>query len=408
MARVIPVVTTTDRSYVLNCYVAIFSIIQASNKEDFYKIHVLVTDLSKEDTELLESLSGENISVTCMEISDVVRNAGLQQVLHFPVQTYYRMFIPLVLPEEKKILYLDSDLCVLRDVAELYGCDLEGHAVGVVRDVPCPHLDGHDRELGDFSCEKTFNSGVLLMDTEAFEREHIREKCLTLLLEDYKREERQLIYADNDALNMVLYEKGKMLEDGWNFQWQYLKDPEIIYEGHRDRYLATAKNPYIVHFAGKIKPWTHPDYPLANVFWDLAQRTKVYGKIVYKNIVDLQRQKSAFDCFENYQFPFSLIPADSRIALYGAGEVGKAFFGQMELLHYAEISLWADRDYEKLQKKGFLVEAPAELLKKEEEYSHVIVAIESKKTADGIINELKKMGIPGEKLVWSTYRKAKK
>ena len=131
-------------------------------------------------------------------------------------------------------------------------------------------------------------------------------------------------------------------------------------------------------------------------------------KIVYKNIVDLQRQKSAFDCFENYQFPFSLIPADSRIALYGAGEVGKAFFGQMELLHYAEISLWADRDYEKLQKKGFLVEAPAELLKKEEEYSHVIVAIESKKTADGIINELKKMGIPGEKLVWSMYRKAKK
>lgn len=70
--------------------------------------------------------------------------------------------------------------------------------------------------------------------------------------------------------------------------------------------------------------------------------------------------------------------------------------------------MWADRDYEKLQKKGFLVEAPAELLKKEEEYSHVIVAIESKKTADGIINELKKMGIPGEKLVWSTYRKAKK
>ena len=174
MARVIPVVTTTDRSYVLNCYVAIFSIIQASNKEDFYKIHVLITDLSKEDTELLESLSGENVSVTCMEISDVVRNAGLQQVLHFPVQTYYRMFIPLVLPEEKKILYLDSDLCVLRDVAELYGCDLEGHAVGVVRDVPCPHLDGHDRELGDFSCEKTFNSGVLLMYTEAFEREHIR------------------------------------------------------------------------------------------------------------------------------------------------------------------------------------------------------------------------------------------
>lgn len=298
MKKIIPIVTTTDSSYILNCYVAIFSIIKASNKENFYKIYVLVTELSQENINLLESLSQENVLVKCKDIYHIVKDAGLQQVLHFPIHTYYRMFIPLVFPEYKKIVYLDSDLCVLRDIAELFAYDLDGSAVGVVRDIPCPHLDWHDKELGEFSCEKTFNSGVLLMDTEVFEQEAVREKCLQILLEDYEREERKLIYADNDALNMVLYEKCMILDDKWNFQWQYLKNTEIIFDAYRERYLKTAQNPYIVHFAGKIKPWTHPDYPMANVFWDFAEQTKIYKKIIFKNIMNLQKEKSFLNVFK--------------------------------------------------------------------------------------------------------------
>ena len=158
---------------------------------------------SDKDSKLLESISNENFFVRCMDILKFVENVDLRQSLHFPIQTYYRLFIPLALPEYEKILYLDSDMCVFHDVAELYDYDLAEYVVGTVRDVPCIHLDLHAIELGDLDCNKTFKSGVLLMNTRKFEEYRVREQCLELLSEDYKRDKRKLIYADNDALNII-------------------------------------------------------------------------------------------------------------------------------------------------------------------------------------------------------------
>lgn len=403
MAKIIPIVTTTDSAYVLNCYVTVFSVIEVSDKSNCYHIYIMTTNLGEKDVNLLESLSRENITVKCVDISDIVKNADLQQSMHFPVQTYYRMFIPLAFPNYEKILYLDSDLCVLHDISELYNSDLEGHAVGVVRDVPCAYLDWHDREIGDLDCEKTFNSGVMLMDTKAFECQRVRENCLTLLSEDYKRKKRKLIYADNDALNIVLYKKCKILDDAWNFQWQYLWKLETVYEEYQEIYKKTAENPYIIHFTGKMKPWTHPDYPMADVFWNLAEKAEIARRVAYKNIVDVRKEKEIFDCFEVFRFPYSSILPGSNIAIYAAGQVGKAFYEQLQITHYAEAVIWVDRNYGGVQ-CGKTIDSPQALLKRYKEYQYVIIAVDDKQIADQIFNNLKEMGISEEKLVWSQYK----
>lgn len=403
MAKIIPVVTTTDSAYVLNCYVAVFSIINKSDKGNIYHIYIMTTGLGEKDIELLESLSREHVMVKCVDISGIVRGVDLQESMHFPVQTYYRMFIPLAFPNYEKILYLDSDLCVLHDVSELFDSDLEGYGVGVVRDVPCAYLEGHDREIGDLDCKKTFNSGVMLIDRNVFEGSHVREKCLALLSEDYKRSKRKLIYADNDALNLVLYEKCKILDDKWNFQWQYLWKMETVYEQYREAYEKTAQNPYIIHFTGKMKPWTHPDYPMADLFWDLAEKAGITRRIAYKYIVDVRKEKEVFDCFELFRFPYSCILPGSRIAIYAAGQVGKAFYEQMQITCYAEVVIWVDKGYRGSQ-CGKLIDAPQELLKRSEEYQYVIIAIDDKQIGDQVFHDLKEMGITEDKLVWSPYK----
>lgn len=403
MDRVIPVVTTTDSAYVLNCYVTIFSIINASDKKNAYYIYIMTTNLGMEDITFLESLSQEKITVKCVDISDIVKNVNLQQTMHFPIQTYYRVFIPLAFPNYEKILYLDSDLCVLHDISELYDIDLEGHAVGVVRDVPCIHLAQHEKEIGNLDCKRTFNSGVMLMDIKAFERECVRERCLALLSEDYEREKRKLIYADNDALNIVLYDEWKCLDDAWNFQWQYQWQMDVVYGEYQGSYRNTAQNPYIIHFAGKVKPWTHPEYPMAEVFWDLAEKAEIARKIAFKYIVDIRKNKEIFDCFEVFRFPYSRIPSNSKIAIYAAGKVGKAFFEQMQIIHYAEVIVWVDKNYGYFQCNKF-VDSPKELLERKAEYQYVIVAIEDKQIADDAVFELMKMGIAEDKLVWEQYK----
>ncbi len=404
MRKEIPIVTTTDEAYLLNCYVAVYSMIRSANPDHFYKIHIFVTNLSESSCKKLEELSREHALVTCIDISDVTAGIDLQQKGMFPIQTYYRLFIPLVLPEYKKILYLDSDMCILRDVAELYNTDLDGCVIGGVRDVPCKDLEKHVRALGNLDSRKIFNAGVLLIDTEAFERKHVRETCLALLSEDYKRKQRKLIFEDNDALNLVLYERCKILEGAWNFLVQYLWIEDVIFEEYRDEYMEIAENPYIVHYAGIRKPWTDPDYPMADIFWNLAKETSVYEEIVFKVLMDARNMRDKFGCFQKFTFPYDQIPGGSKISIYAAGRVGQDFYHQMQISCYAKVVLWADKNFENLA-KDFPVVSPEKLKEQEHEYLYLVIAIEDQKIAKEVFEELSRQGISKDKLVWAEYNK---
>lgn len=403
MPKEIVVVTTTDAEYLYNCYVSIFSMIKTANPVHIYRIFVLVTDVSIEDCEKLEKLSLEYIFIKCINVANMIKDFDLRETEQFPVSVYYRLFIPLILPEYRKILYLDADTCALRDVAELYESDLEGCIMGAVRDIPCEHLEMHNKEVGGLDCRKTFNSGVLLIDIEAFEREQVRKKCLELLSEDYKRAKRKLIYPDNDALNLVLYEKYKVLDDAWNFQVQYMWKSDEIFEGYRENYKKVSCQPYLLHYTGKYKPWTDPDRPMADVFWNIAQETSVYNEIIYKLLIDARDLRENMEYCKIFAFPYSQVSHGSKIAVYAAGKVGQAFYFLMQLSHYAEIVLWVDKKYEKLS-PSFPVESPWQLLQRKEEYEYLIIAIEDKEIADEVLEELYLQGIPKKKLIWSRYR----
>lgn len=404
MQNEIVVTTVTDEAYLLNCYVSVFSIIKVANPNNIYKIFVFTTNVPQRQRKKLESLSSEYVFVKCMDIAKVVRNFDLRETEQFPVSIYYRFFIPLILPNYKKVLYVDTDICVLRDVAELYKTDLEGCVMGVVHDVPCEHLKIHDLKIGNLDCRKTFNSGVLLIDIEAFEREHIREKCMALLLEDYKEIKRKLIYPDNDALNLILYEKCKILNDAWNFQVQYMWKIEEIFKEYQENYKKISQNPYILHYTGKFKPWSDPELPMADVFWRLAKETIIYEEIVFQLLL---KAKLLRECIENLRvfiFPYSKIPYGSKIAIYAAGKVGQAFYSLMQNSHYAEVVLWVDEKFEILS-KNFPVESPKLLLSKREEYQYLVVAVDNKKIADTILEKLYLHQIPREKIIWEQYRK---
>lgn len=404
MQKEIVVVTTTDEDYLLNCYVSIFSIIKVADPKNIYRIFVLVTGIFQEDCKKLERLSLNYIFVKCIDITNIIEKFDLRETEQFPISIYYRFFIPLIFPEYKKALYLDADTCTLRDVAELYNTDLEEHVMGVVHDVPCEHLKIHDNEIGGMDCRKTFNSGVLLIDLEEFEKKKVREKCMELLFEDYKNKERKLIYPDNDVLNIVLYEKCKILDDAWNFQVQYMwKQQEILGE-YKKNYQKASHRPYILHYTGRFKPWSNPDLPMANIFWKLAKETPVYDEIVYKLLVEAKMIRERVETCKMFTFPYFQIPYGSKIAIYAAGKVGQAFYTLMQFSHYADVVLWVDQNYKKLS-NDFPVYDPQLLLSREEDYQYLIVAIDKKEIANEILAELYRLSIPKEKIVWVPYRK---
>lgn len=401
MKKEIPVVFAVNNDYTYFGYIAIYSLIKNANTKYFYRIFVFVTDVDDKNRKLLESLSNDNVAVKCIDISSYTKNVVLKSSIHLSIETYYRFFIPIVLSQYKKVLYLDSDICVLGDVSELYELDLAGFPIGAVRDVWCSHIEKHSLEIGNLDYRKTFNAGILVMDTEKFEEENIREKCLEILQEDYKRKVRKFIFADQDALNVVLYENVKMLPDDWNVQSQFAWRPEVLFDDYKDSYFRMLESAKIMHFAGDRKPWMYPYLPKADIFWNIAKETPVFRDVLDTVIGGVRKNANKLNCFDGFRFPYELVPCGSKIAIYGAGAVGRCFVMQNKLTKYAEISSWFDRDA--LNISDVDVSEVSEICA--DAFDYIIIAIDDEGIASSIKENLIGMGVPESKIVWDEYHK---
>lgn len=399
--RVVPIVMAVNNAYTYFGYIAIFSLIQHADSNTDYKIYVFATDMHEDNKNILESLTCENVEVRCVDISEYTKGVTLKASIHLSVETYYRLFIPVVLPQYEKILYLDADICVLANVAELFRCDLDGRPIGAVRDVYCGAIKKHSIEIGDLDYRKTFNAGILVMDTRKFEEERIRDKCLRILQEDYKRKIRKFIFADQDALNVVLYENVKILEDEWNVQSQFAWRPDALFDEYKERYFELLEKAKILHFAGDKKPWMYPELPKAEIFWETAQKTEIFRELLIELFGGVRKKADKMKCFDSFQFPYEKVAFGSRVAIYGAGVVGRSFMIQNSLTKYAEVVLWVDRNANNIS--DVEVSEVKEVINAD--YDSVIVAIDDEDIAVGIIDNLKAMGISANKIVWDEYKK---
>jgi lipopolysaccharide biosynthesis glycosyltransferase len=158
--------------------------------------------------------------------------------------TYARFLFPDHFPDLGKCLYLDIDLLVLGDLAELYATPLDGRALGAVVDrgiVNAGHVWGvlNHRELGIDPQTPYFNGGVLLMDLELWRRTDLAGRCL-----QYAAAHPELcLFWDQTVMNTLLAGDFARLPEVWNQQFQS-GDTRHEHAG-------------ILHYAGPEKPWNH-------------------------------------------------------------------------------------------------------------------------------------------------------
>ena len=408
--QVYPIIFAPNDKYALYCYASIRSLIYCTDPKKEYDVRVIHTGLSEKYIRLMESLTNDHVRVSCMNITDEVKGADLRSISFFTVETFYRLFIAKVLKEYKKVLYLDSDMIVRKDVAKIFDTDMGDCVIAAARDVPCSMLKMHCEDIG-VDYRETCNAGVMLIDVEKFEDLKVREQCLEHLAEDYKRKERKLIFLDQDVMNIVLRGKIHFLDDRWNFQWQYLWRPETVFKEFRDRYSAAEKDAWIFHYAGDKKAWSYPDFQYADYFWDTVRDTPVYKDLVRKVIVENRSIAKAY----GFRFPFEDIAIGSRVALYAAGEVGRSFYEVLCGERYAKLALWVDRDYQKLNEEhkvhkvydsdSYELTAPENLVGGKYEYDKVIVCLDDAAVAEKVIIYIEELGVPTEKIVFENYHK---
>lgn len=113
--------------------------------------------------------------------------------------------------------------------------------------------------------------------------------------------------------------------------------------------------------------------------------------------------ENQFLVMDKYQFPFDKIAKGSKIAVYGAGVVGKEIVKKIQDMDYCQLFVWVDQNYKELQKQGFAVCNPDEL--KVQMTDYVLVAIEKESIFYEIKNKLLFAGWSENEIIGPIRRK---
>ncbi|MGM9904007.1 8 glycosyltransferase [Enterococcus sp. 10A9_DIV0425] len=261
----VPVVTASDENYAPYLSVMIATALKNSNKMRhiyFYVIDDGLSEYSKEGLKQTVKEYSEHASIQFLTVEKDVYEDFLVSD-HITTTAYLRISLPKILSKYnyQKVLYLDSDILVLDDIVNLYDEPLHGKTIGAVID---PGQTKALKRLGIDSDEYYFNSGVMVIDIDQWNKKNITEKTISFLKEHGDR----IIYHDQDALNAILYGDWEQFHPKWNMQ------SSLIFEKHpapddnyKELYKSGNKAPSIVHFTGHDKPWnTLKDHPYTQIY----------------------------------------------------------------------------------------------------------------------------------------------
>ena len=279
----IPVFFATDDNYVPYLVVSIKSLIDTCSMDKVYSIYVLNTGLKSDNKQVLKSMETQNVKINFVDLTEKIKDiySKLQAQLrdYYSPSIYYRLFIPTMFPQYKKALYLDCDITILDDVANLYNHELKNNLVGAIVDEVVTSNEVFryyvENALG-VNEYKYFNSGILVMNLDSFRKEMLEEKFI-YLLNNYNF---GTVAPDQDYLNVLC--KGRILyiDKAWN------KMP-VSNEGFDE------KNLKLVHYNMFQKPWKYEGILYEKYFWETAKATPYYDffKQTLANFDDAKKLK---------------------------------------------------------------------------------------------------------------------
>ena len=182
--NVIPIFFAIDDGYIPFLAVSLQSLIENSKKENFYLIKILYTNISEENQRKIQKFEQENVSIEFVDLNYYIEKIKdkLYTRDYYSKTTYFRLFIPNLYPQYTKALYLDSDIVVLEDVADLYNTNMENYLVAAAPDDVIQTIkvfqEYAEKVVGVANYRNYFNAGVLLMNLDELRKFNFQENFL--------------------------------------------------------------------------------------------------------------------------------------------------------------------------------------------------------------------------------------
>ena len=283
----IPVFFAVDDGYSPFLAVSIQSLADHASPENQYSIKILHTDISVENKKKISKYQRENIDIEFVDLNYYIEK--IQDKLYtrdyYSKTTYFRLFIPNLYPQYDKALYLDCDIVILDDIANLYGIDMGDNLVAAAPDDVIQTIkvfqDYVEKVVGVADHRNYFNAGILLMNLDELRKFKFQEKFIYSLGKITFS-----VAQDQDYLNRLCKGRVKLIDKNWN-RMPITKDK------------VKPSDVKLVHYNLAFKPWHFEDILFKEFFWEYAKKTEYFDEIL--KIRDSYTEEDRFKDKENDQ-----------------------------------------------------------------------------------------------------------
>ena len=261
----------TDKNYVFPTLVAISSGIQNKNPNSKYHYYIIGVELSDEEIKRFTALEKKNVEITVVN----QQNLWLNKEVYYKHRKVARDFamkadlfkfqIADIFPNIDKMLYMDGDTIVQKDLTELFNTDISDVYAGAVKEI-----SSDDRLAKSLNIPFYFNVGVMLLNLEKMRKDNIAEK----LCENKFGQKPSTRFMTQDTINKIFFGNYVLLPAKNNLlsAWfaSYSKDQLFEYSDIDDKKYQTVddyvNDATIIHFIME-KPWNDRTVPYGDIWW---------------------------------------------------------------------------------------------------------------------------------------------
>lgn len=277
------IVYSSSDSYCEIAGISILSLLEHNRNVKELNLYLIDNQISAENKQKLEGMIASfGRTLTYLAHPDIEKRSATEiNVGRWNISTFYRLFLPSMLPETvKKVLFIDCDTLVMQDLTPLWEMDMGDKWLYGVDD--CRGA-AYRTNLGLQPTDNYINNGVLLVDLDAWRKNNVEDMFLRYIREN----QGDITFVDQGVQNGVLSKLGRsgILHPKYNcmtvfFAFDYknlikLRKPPV--PGDPAQYREAVENPAIVHFQScfrmSIRPWVAScKHPYAKTY--LAYKAK--------------------------------------------------------------------------------------------------------------------------------------
>ncbi|DAA94246.1 TPA: hypothetical protein CPT88_09290 [Candidatus Gastranaerophilales bacterium HUM_8] len=228
-----------DDNYAKYAGVVIASILDSANLDDslcFYILDGGIKSKNKDKILALKDIKDCEIKFVPIDNSLFTDYMDVRTHEYISIPTFYRLKLPTLLPNVKRVIYFDCDFVVTSSLAKLFNVNMGDYPIAGVKDI--------SKKLTKIN-PNYVNAGMLVMDIE-----NLRKINAEKILLDWTKEHFDTIkLGDQEIINEALKGKIMLVEDEWNVQSSNFTN--------RSSYTRTPK---AIHFVAKKKPWHYASF----------------------------------------------------------------------------------------------------------------------------------------------------